>query len=189
MEELRDKLAKAGATVHVLEQRELENYLAVPRALATFIQKKRRDGGRDGGDVTEEKVAAALEKCGAELRTITLRKRVVKALRDPVAIPSRLDGDGELAHLLEGAIRTVIAEWEKRRDEAADMVEREARDVDHAWTGDWRAVAPGDELLDAVCRQFGVRFKKNKDGATLAALLTADEVPKELSDLLRTLSA
>ncbi|BCY12336.1 hypothetical protein L3i22_074240 [Actinoplanes sp. L3-i22] len=178
------------ADVHVLARREIENYLAAPRALAAFIRAKQT--GRDAAEVTVHAVATALVACADELHDLAVRKRVARTVCKPV-FPDReaaLAEAGDLdqfARRLVAELREQAAELHVRQAEIADLVAKETDRVDQVWERDKLAIVPGDELLDAVCKRFGVRYRKGRDAARLARELTAEEIPGELRALLRGL--
>lgn len=40
-------------------------------------------------------------------------------------------------------------------------------------------------LIDAVCKEYGVRFVKERDGGRLAALISKEEINPEIQALIR----
>jgi putative ATP-dependent endonuclease of OLD family len=181
--------AESAARVHVLRRREIENYLAVPRALAEFISEKRSLQRATSDDVTEEAVAIQLQKSADDLRQLAVEKRVIRALCSPVYFDrAALEHNvppTSLADRVDKEIDERITMLTSRKAEIIEEVKRAETQVDEAWErGDKLDLVPGDELLDNVCQAFGVRFKKRRDGSRLASLLWADEVSPELADLL-----
>jgi putative ATP-dependent endonuclease of OLD family len=88
--------------------------------------------------------------------------------------------DSRLADEIDRRIQSLV--------EIEILGEAERQHVDSTWEKKLDIV-PGDELLDCVCKTFGVRFKKRRDGARLAHLLEVTEISPELVDLLRRLTA
>jgi hypothetical protein len=193
-DELKTLLDRAGsvAKVHVLKRREIENYLAVPRALTEFISEKRSLQNAPPDGVTEEAVAVQLEKSADDLRRLAVEKRVLRVLCSPVyfgrAALERSASSKGFADQIGNEIDERIAVLNSRKNEIVEEVRRAEAQVGEAWErGGKLDLVPGDELLDNVCQAFGVRFKKRRDGSRLASLLRRDEVSTELARLLRDL--
>ncbi len=193
-DELKSLLDRAGsvAKVHVLKRREMENYLAVPRALHEFICEKRKLQGSDSSDISEASVAAQIDKSADDLRQLAVEKRVRRSLCSPVYFDrNAITNDAvpmELTDRLTAEIESRIALLDARKTEISEEIGRAEKQVEDGWkSGIKLELLPGDELLDSVCQAFGVRFKKRRDGARLAALLRKDEVPAELVRLLKEL--
>jgi putative ATP-dependent endonuclease of the OLD family len=181
----------AIAQTHVLKKREIENYLIVPRALCEFIREKKRMQNASEEEVSETEVAEKLEECTEALRRLTVEKRVLRALCGPVffdrSIITERDTDADFDSSLASEIDRQIAALNARKTEIQMLEQREQEDVTKVWDANKLSLVPGDELLDCVCQKFGVRFKKRRDGARLARLLTAGELDPELARLLRDL--
>ena len=60
--------------------------------------------------------------------------------------------------------------------------------VDEEWSSRRLMLVPGEELLDRVLQRYDLRFRKERDGIRLAELLSASEIPRELSDLLHRIA-
>ncbi len=181
-------LVADSATLEILDRREMENYLAIPRPLAEFIELKRDLAGLPPLDVSAEQVGALLQEVADELREATINRRITRAFCKPV-YPSRerllndLDGAAVEAKLCEevGRLRN---ELEARVEQMRAMAEEERRLVNEQWGSRKLHLVPGDELLDGVCQRFDTRFRKERDAHRLASLLQRTEVPEALVVLL-----
>ncbi|MEU7927034.1 AAA family ATPase [Micromonospora sp. NPDC049107] len=182
-----------AAHVHVLQRREMENYLAIPRPLTEFIREKRRLLGRDFSDVTEELVTQRLTECADKLRQLAIEKRVIRAACQPVFFDREVildDSTGEsFSDRVAEELRRQAETLGARAAETESLLKEEEKMISRQWEGRRLDLVPGDELLDSVCREFGVRFKKRHDGVRIAGLMHATEVPVELTQLLRRLVA
>jgi putative ATP-dependent endonuclease of the OLD family len=66
-----------------------------------------------------------------------------------------------------------------------NVLRQESESLDSKWQAEKLSIVPGDILLDRVCQDFGVRFKKDLDAGRLAALMNEGEVDTELSRIIR----
>ena len=180
------------ATVHVLKKRELENYLAVPAALARFIcEKQVLAGVAAETDITAELVGKQLNECADKLKPLAVNKRVARTICSPVffnrdAIFDDSSG-GNFSERLTNEIDQQATMLSARAAEISSRIADEQHRIEQVWDSQKLDLVPGDELLDLVCQAFGVRFKKRRDGSRLASHLVDSEVPSELVDLLRHL--
>lgn len=189
VKQLTEKLGGVSQT-HVLKKREIENYLAVPRALAEFISEKRKLQGLSQDDVSEELVAKRLATCADELKQLAVEKRVIRSLFTPIYFDKKTifeTSDAEFGELLSSVIDRQIAALSARKEEIQPLMEQEESHVGKLWESKRLDIVPGDELLNCVCQGFSVRFKKRRDGSRLARLLKADELSTEISELLKSL--
>jgi hypothetical protein len=187
--------------IHVLSRRELENYLLVPRALREALRTKCRTdyetltklsetsdeyiermiqesadglygwvllkriraelGGLRGGFLTRE----AVDSLATETDHENLPKMIYQAVEAQVS-----------PHLGESHIERLVFEQKEALD--AEWVERDQRPF----------IAPGEEIVDAVFRNFGVRYKKPRDTVRIAEHMRATDgdIPTEIEDLIET---
>ena len=180
------------ARIIVLERRELENYLVVPRALAAFISLKRKLAGGPANPPSMSEVDAALLKAVEPLKQFAIGKRVIKLACPPV-YPNRNsfvgleDGKG-----FEARVRSELVRMKDELSTAESTLEKiiqiQTQFVESAWDGHKFDIVPGDALLDLTCQVFGVRFVKERDSARLAALLREDEIPFDAKEFLKSIS-
>lgn len=168
----------ASGRVHLLAQRELENYLLDPEAIAEIL-----------GDATSESIAAELEPAADATRNTVLLKTAVGRL-EPIRTPDRshvkklVKAGAGLEQLLE-VIREVASptELEQRvRQSWSDV----SADVDREWDQRKLELAPGEEVLDTIWKAHGRRYDKKRDGPRIAAVM--DQPPAELVDVIDSLA-
>lgn len=186
-----------GARIHLLERRELENYLLCPRAILTALH----DLGptppspeRSLDVVDEPAVQALLEQLADGLYSTVLIKRVRTALGGVVGgLLSReatadLIGGAAEADLGQQVIQAVEAHLKPliNRRHLRSVVREQRRALDAEWR-DRPArlrLAPGEELLAGVYAHFGARFRKSRDAPSIARQMQASEIDPELRRLL-----
>ena len=167
-----------GETLHCWKRRELENYLLVPEAILKAMRVKHRadpdiTGRLDGA--TEQNIDDLLKTTAKSLYGVVLIKRIRSELSGigSSAIPRESVPDltleahsGELPDLIR---RGATDGLQQALDEVKldDLVFAQRATLDSEWTdgADFSRLAPGAELLDAVFRQFGSKYRKSKDAA------------------------
>ena len=78
---------------------------------------------------------------------------------------------------------TEILELDKQKVEST--FEKISEDVEKQWKSNKLSIVPGDLLIDMVCKEYGVRFKKEKDGSRLASFMKKDEIDTEIKNIIR----
>lgn len=189
---LGDLLGDKG-TVKVLKKREIENYLLCPRAVAEFIPLKRAlSGARPGADADgppASEVSSHIHDLADRLKQSAIDKRAVRLLCRPT-YPSadRIFGDGEHTaspEQIDGEIGRMIEELETARGSVSKVCSEQSKAVQSEWKTKKLDIVPGALLLDQVCQQYGVRFKKERDGARLASLMNEHEIDDEIKGFLK----
>jgi putative ATP-dependent endonuclease of the OLD family len=178
------------AKLIVLHKREIENYLLCPRAIAEFIGYKRALGafGRVVEIPSEAEVQNSLLKHVESLKTFALLKRVSKVVCRPIFSDARRvfgdDGKDADPKAIEQELARMAEDLQKRRGTLENVLRQESESLDSKWQAEKLSIVPGDILLDRVCQDFGVRFKKDLDAGRLAALMNEGEVDTELSRII-----
>ncbi len=189
---------KLEGRVHVLKRRELENYLLVPRVLIAVL----RDKYRHDAPVLERVKAASEDYVEQQIRNaadslygFVLLKRVSRALGGlpggylPRELISKLQPMAEGSNLAAGLDRLIAEriEDQRRAFKISKLVERERRYLDREWSKPNRrlAIAPGDELLEAVFRSVGGRYNKPKDTGLIARAMRPEEIDSEIVSVVR----
>jgi hypothetical protein len=174
--------------VHVLECREIENYLLDSASIAQVLSGLSKSANVVSADEIEHLIAASAES----LKAVVVLKRVCARL-EPLRY---VDNDLRSALTTTPNLAALIAAVGERISTSDQMKERiqaywreEQSYVDSEWSRHWRSLAPGSELLDAVWRKFanGRRFDKRRDGPALAMKMVTP--PAELENLVAALCA
>jgi putative ATP-dependent endonuclease of OLD family len=180
------------AVIKVLNRREMENYLISPRALVEFIRLKKELAGAAKEDAkvpTEEEITAAIDQAADQLKGFALHKRVAKELCKPIypklpPVPVGAEGQSVIT-VVTAELDKHINELQVLKEKAAEALRRQAEALDARWGGNKLNVVPGDMLLNQVCEKYGVRFKKERDGVRLAALMLESEIDDEVKRFIR----
>ncbi|MDP9478952.1 MAG: AAA family ATPase [Actinomycetota bacterium] len=193
-----EKLKKdLGDKFHVLQRRELENYLLVPGAIKEAIRAKhpeddavaaKVEGTTD--DEIRDLIASTADKLYGRVLLNRIRVEVVGLkgglmTRGIVEKLAPRAEDPDLHEVLKEALQERVAEHLEEVDvEAIVREQREA--LQREWSIPERQIdlAPGDEILQEVFESLGSTYKKPKDTGRVARHMSEDEVPEEIKDLL-----
>jgi hypothetical protein len=176
--QLLDRL-DASEVVHVLQRRELENYLFDPDAIAQVLLAR-------GRPVDPAEVSTALRQAADTLQGLVILKRVAWEQASirlvDRALLKRLAREGPGLARLQAAVA--------ERLPSDDLSERLAKrwaaveaEITADWAGRWQDLAPGEEVLDALWRKYlEAGYSKRVDGLAIAQAMT--DSPDELRTLL-----
>jgi ABC-type cobalamin/Fe3+-siderophores transport system ATPase subunit len=183
--------------VCVLNRRELENYMLVPRALRAAIRNKCRDDSDVVARVdqaTDEQVVALMRAEAEKLRDLVLLKRIRSRLgglaggllhKEMVAELVPLAHQADLGHVIKSRVQSRLLE---RLDGAGidTVVNDERRAVDVAWAdaAQHLVLAPGEEILAAIFAFFGTTYHKPGDTKAIAQELRRCEIHEEIRVLI-----
>lgn len=182
---LRKKLGK-NATLRVLNKREIENYLICPRAIREFIKLKKSGNGKSLPD--ESDIVKNIQEQAERLKQIAIDKHVVKILCKPI-YPS-LDNIFEetqatpITKRVTDEIQNMIEQLKEGTSKADDVYSTQAKLLNNVWETDKLDLVPGDLLLDNLCKEYGVRFKKEQDSECLAAIMNEDEIDERIKSII-----
>jgi hypothetical protein len=179
---------------HVLDRRELENYLLLcPRAVLQALREKHAHDTkiRDRlSTVGEEEIAEKIRAAADGLRATVLVRRIrwdlpgleqgVLPDADRDALVAAADSP-DLATRIGEVVDRTLAGLKGKIDLPA-LVERHRRELTEAWVdADKRlALAPGEEVLDAVYQEYGSAFRKSKDIGRIARAMQKEVIPDEV---------
>ena len=178
------KLA-TSSNVYVLERRELENYLLNPNALAQVIRSIKP---ASASAPTSDEIAALIQRTAESLRTKIIVNRVCRRFTPPL----RLIEHGlrkQLSNSASGHDEVVTAVLERLmtseavREQITRLWAEAEADVASATGAALLAIAPGEEILDAVFMHFaGRHYRKRGDGEAIAK---ATPPPEEIDRVIR----
>jgi predicted ATPase len=199
---LREKIGDAH--LHVLQRRELENYLLVPKAIRAAMREKYKDSPAhlERIDLVPlDELRSRILDAGAGLKGLVLLKRIRGRLGSPKdGSLTRKDAEDLSKRAEDLALPELLLERIDQRMRAFidaqdinTIVEEERAQLVEDWTGAGAALrlAPGDEILRAVCSSFGpgIGFSKGDDTLRVAKHMGQDDVSSEIKGLLRRIAA
>ena len=186
IEDLRKKLNDLGE-LKVLERRELENYLIVPRALALYIGEK---ANKDLlGEAIE--IGGLVAKAADDLLETAAERRVLRLACRPI-IPDRKSvierSDKDFVPVIIDRMNEAEARIAETKNKIADWLDEAHASFEGKSADEKLMLIPGDEIISSIFEHYGVRFNKRKDGPKIAALLTPDEIDPGIVRMLEDLT-
>lgn len=186
-----------GDKIHVLERRELENYLLMPRALLAALRTKYQSNApiiEQIDAASDEQVAQVIKDTANNLFNTVLIKRIRAEIgglaggllsRDMVAELIPHAGEGDLPVLLQARIEGRVGKQIEDLD-LSHIVEVQRRKLTAEWAdADHRLLlAPGEEIVTAVFHNYGADYKKPADTNRIAQEMTEGEIADEIKQLL-----
>ena len=173
-----------GATLKVLNRRELENYLLDPEAVSHFLAEKRETAGLSTKPPPPQEVKTCIVEVAFGLKDEVIRLRYEGAILKPIFLQQRNQA-GTPAERLGRAVEDLT----ERLKGLAPTRERIAADVEKSWESIALDRAPGGLILDCVARRYEVRFSKESgDSARLARLVSKAAIPEELRQVLHEIT-
>lgn len=199
IESLRKKL---GERLHLLEARELENYLLVPRALLSVLRAKYRDNDSILARIerlSEGDVPRLFREQAERLYGTVLLKRIraeLKGLpggmltREMVAELIPDVGSPVLAKLLAAKIEQRLQVHFTSLD-IGRIVQDQKTKLDAEWAvpENRLRLAPGEELLGAVYEHIGSSYRKSKDVGQIAQEMQEREIDSEIREVIKKVVA
>jgi predicted ATPase len=188
--------------VCLLTRRELENYLLLPSALLLAIRSKHIDDATITEKIdasSKDEVSKIIQITADSLYALILMKRVraeLAGLRGGLLPREAVAG---LSHKInfKNFPRIIRRDIESRVSEHIDalkineIVDRVKFSLDIDWSDksqhSW--IAPGEEIVAAVFHHFGSEYKKPNDTLRIAREMRSDEIPEEITELLRRVVA
>jgi hypothetical protein len=176
------------AEICVLEKREIENYLLIPRAVSQYMTKRLEVDNKSDKRPSSEQVRQNLDEAAEKLREVTLYKKLIKEVCRPNF--SQLTSRGKVERKLDAAsvqedFDTRIELLREARESVAARAEAIRAELETHWEAKRLDIVPGSELLKELFAMYGLAYKKERDGIGLAASLNVDEVEAELNRIVR----
>jgi predicted ATPase len=193
IEKLENKLPER---VHVLQKREIENYLLVPRALLAVIRKKLLNKATILQKIEatpQEDIEQFIRDTADSLYGLVLLKRIRAELpglvggllpRETIAQLVGHAEDPNLYRILHDEIQSRLT---RHMDEM--NLEKIVTDQREALQRDWGEherhliLAPGQEIIEKVFAHFGTQYRKPDDTMRIAKEMTKEEIPEEIVEL------
>jgi predicted ATPase len=188
-----------GRRCHILQARELENYLLVPRALrAAITEKCKADAAiRDrAGQTSDVEVERYICEKADSLYGLVLLKRIRAELsglrggllpRELLAELMPLARDPELGKVLPDRLRRRVTEHLQQLNVDA-VIQTQRAELDREWAEPEARlrIVPGEELVSAIFEWFGTRYNKPQDTGRIARVMDRAEIAPEVAEIIRS---
>lgn len=184
--------------VILLDRRELENYLLVPRALLAAIRSKHSNDPamtRKVDSASEGEIGKLIGDTADNLFNLVLMKRIrseIAGLRDGLLPRDIVMGLSHKTHFKHFP-RIIRKKIETRIKGHLDLlgidkvVQRVRAMLEDEWSDTQRRlwIAPGEEIIATVFHHFGSEYKKPNDTVRIAREMREDEIADEINNLIR----
>jgi putative ATP-dependent endonuclease of OLD family len=178
-----------NAKLKVLSKRELENYLISPKAIKSFLDYKHKQCNSTHKLPTEAEINKKIDECAEKLKQFAICKRVVKTSCRPV-YPDTKEVFKDISpqnsvDKINSSIQAMIAQLEKLKDDLESTHKSTVDEIEKSWQEKKLDIVPGDLLLDEMCKEYNLRFKKEKDTSKLASLMEEEEIDSEIAEFIQ----
>ena len=176
------------ADLHVLERREIENYLLTPTGMFSLLERKASQSGTRPPNLSKDTVMEVMAHEVEQLKGLSVAKRVVSTVCNvPRVNRARILDNWATEGLKESAldaITTLQNELDSVKAQLVDQIAEAEAEVDSRWATSKLDMVPGSELLDKIFRAYGFRYRKDRDSSELAILTPRSSIAHEISVLL-----
>lgn len=192
------KIQEQIKNLHILDKREIENYLLMPK----YILETARTKAQGNPDLLkkletvntrhiEQLISSEVQK----LRKVVLFKRIREEIGGGTFVP-----DAALKELIEKLpdknLRTLVDEFynvttkmtrEKcSKSRIQTIVKKQISALDQTWKKEEqkRSIAPGKEILKGIFGEFGFKYDEIKDGERIAGQMKKSEILDEIKSIV-----
>jgi hypothetical protein len=199
-DEIRKIKTALEGTVVFLKRRELENYFFVPKAIKTAIRQKLFSGSKPTeaiDAVGDDEIMAKIRQTAKHLYRLVLVKRVrsrVPALKGGV-FPRELADVLSIIVSTTGLAQRIKRELQKRfkshlsKIKLGEIVRTETKALNKLWKSEdmQLALAPGDEIVSRLFRDFGTEYSKPVDTVRIARSMEPKDIAPEIVEIVAKL--
>jgi predicted ATPase len=172
---------EASPAVHVLQRRELENYLLDAAAISKVLMLQ-----RPTLELDPISVGSTLRELADQFKATVVIKRVAWELEPIRLMEHELREELAQAGVTLDQFRARIVERLPSEPDLARRIDRfwadAERDVQSRWNDYWYELAPGSDVLKALWARYGLSYNKRRDGAAIARAM--EKAPEELQGVL-----
>lgn len=189
-----------GDRVHILAARELENYLLIPNALLSALHSKHRNDVpilERLDQTSEEQIEQMIHDASNNLYSTVLLKRIrteLGSLRGGLLPREVLPGlipYAESDDLAKRLLEKVDAQIDQYRSKIGEVVHTERKALETKWIDPANRLflAPGEEVIAAVFKQFGSQYRKTSDAVRIARAMSKNEIALEIQAVITKIIA
>jgi len=197
------KIQKQVKELHILEKREIENYLLLPNYILEtmhikavgnpqVLEKLETVQSKDIEQIVSSKID--------ELKNVVLLKRIREEIGGGAFLPDTalenlieetkgVDLNIMVDKIYEAITKTLSEKCSKER--IKKIVEQQASIINKIWAEgkdeDKKKIVPGEDILKGVFEDYGLRYDKMKDGERIAQKMKADKIQPEIKSILEKL--
>lgn len=194
------KIQSSVKELHVLERREIENYLLFPKLILKAMKNKTQgnpDTLQKLQNVQPKDIEQVLLFNIDELKHHVIVKRIKEEIGGGTFLPDR-----ELNYLIKSTknidtraltdkitkVIQVVLDEQCGEERIKQTVNEQFLSVNKIWTEgneeEKKKVVPGEEVLTEVFKEFGFNYDKMKDGERIAQQMKKEDIPSEIKTII-----
>ena len=170
----------------------IENLFLNSQILTQFIQKKLRNAGKSGEEISEKDVEEKITQVTEGLFPEALRLSMVSRYLKPIyprtetyriadSMDEAINAVREGLERAQESIPTTIAEFDETREDFIRFFQED-------WDDRKMELVPGDKVIDGVCKQYGLRYNKTQtDSYLLIQSVAEDQWPDPFRHVVKNL--
>ncbi len=186
--------------VYILKKRELENYLLFPYAIISALEEKfnsDKNKLKKVKDTQEKEIKSLIQSAVKSLFNRILTKRIRTSIRPLLGGVLPRDSVEELEKFvnhknfdkrISKKIKERVSEYLNELN-VEDIVLQEKTKLEQEWKNktNWINIAPGEEILSTIYKEFGAKFDKIKDGKRIAKAIKKEDIDEEIKNLIKNI--
>jgi predicted ATP-dependent endonuclease of OLD family len=205
-EKSEDTIQKIKNTInqlHILKQREIENYFFSPRLILEALKIKAQGNSSAleklqnlKPDDIEQLLMSKIEK----LKHHVILKRIKEEIGGGTFLPDEaLNAIIEETKNIDMRVLTdrltkviqIMLNGKCGKERIRQIVNEQTLSVNNIWTNgeEKKKVTPGEEVLTEIFKEFGFNYNKEIDGQRIAQLMKAEEIPSEIKLLIQQIKS
>lgn len=197
------KIKKNVKELHILERREIENYLLLPELILETLKIKAQ-ANTDTLEKLKHTQPKDIEQVllykidGLKHRVIL--KRIKEEIGGGTFLPhnelenlikeTRSKPRKDIINRISEVVNNTIAN-KCSKERISKIVEKQILFVENIWDKgneeEKKKVVPGEDVLTELFKEFGLRYDKMKDGERIAQQMKEEDIPKEIISIIEKL--
>lgn len=194
------KIQSSVKELHVLERREIENYLLYPEIILKTLKNKAQ-GNPDALEKLQNIQPKDIDKIILSeidfLKHHVILKRIKEEIGGGIFLPhdamenlikeTRSKPYKDIINRIYEVVNNTIAN-KCSKERISKIVEKQIRFVENIWDKgneeEKKKVVPGEDVLTELFKEFGLRYDKLKDGERIAQQMKKEDIPSEIKTII-----
>jgi len=195
------KIQDLVKNLHILKRREIENYLLFPKHILETMCTKAEGNQeilKNLDNIQPKDIAQLISLKIDQLKNVVLLKRVREEIGGGTFLPDTelknlVEVTKDLDSLVDGTYEAITKTLSEKcsKQRIRNIVEQQASIVNKIWEEGKKEekgkIIPGEEILEGVFEDFGLRYDKIKDGERIAQQMKAEEIEPEIKSIIEKL--
>lgn len=199
-EEAINKIKEQTQNAHVLEKREIENYLLHSEIILDVMKKKAQsnvEAQQKLENITHQNIEDLMLLKADDLKQVVMFKRIREIIGGGPYLPY-----DEIKQLLEKSTSVSLSSLtydisklvQRHMEEKCDkrkiekIISEQFKIVEGLWNKGNKeklSLAPGEEILSGIFKEFNLNYNKDKDGLKIAEQMKQSDFPDEIRSIIK----